>query len=74
MVHIGAAIKKIMADQGITQVEVARHLDADQGQVSRMLGQAHFRTSTLERLAAAVGVSPSYILRMAEKEAAEKVS
>jgi transcriptional regulator with XRE-family HTH domain len=51
-----AKIKRLMADRGITQAELAEQLGLTQSSISRrMRGTQPFRTDELERIATALG-------------------
>jgi len=59
---IGRKLRDIRKKRGMTLMELARHVGITFSQISRLeLGQQSFRTQTLARITAALGVKPSHV-------------
>jgi transcriptional regulator with XRE-family HTH domain len=58
---MGRKIRRLREELGVSSSELARRARVSQSQVSRLEhGKHHFRMSTLERIAEALGVHPVY--------------
>ena len=67
--EIGKAVDHFCQLQGLTQSQLAARLDADQGNLSRMLrGKQDIKVSKLQAIAKALGVRGSDILAFAEDQ------
>jgi len=60
---IGLKVSKLREKQGLTTTELARRVGISQAQISRLEnGKQGFRSSTLAKIAEALGVRPVYFL------------
>ena len=59
--QIGLKVSKLREEQGLTTTELAKRVGISQAQISRLEnGKQGFRSSTLTRIAKALGVKPVY--------------
>ncbi len=59
--EIGLKISKLREEQGLTTTELAKRVGISQAQISRLEnGKQGFRSSTLAKIAGALGVKPVY--------------
>lgn len=72
---LGARLKRIRTEKGITQVELAKRLGSIQAVVSSYeCGKAHPNHETLARMAQALGVSTDYLLGIAPAPTATRAA
>jgi len=61
--QIGLKVSKLREQQGLTTTELAKRVGISQAQISRLEnGKQGFRSSTLAKIAHALGVKPVYFL------------
>ena len=69
--QIGLKVSKLREQQGLTTTELAKRVGISQAQISRLEnGKQGFRSSTLAKIAHALGVKPVYFFLEEGQEAA----
>ena len=62
MNNLGARVKAVREERGITTTQLSRAVGISQPQISRLEhGQQGFRSLTLEKIAKVLGVSPAFL-------------